>query len=375
MRVPNPARILVRVLAMIAAAMAMITPVGAGTRLKDILDVEGVRDNQLLGYGVVTGLNGTGDSLRNCAFTKQSLESMMERLGINTRNSTLNTANAAAVMVTANLPPFATSGSRIDVTVSALCDSDSLEGGVLLATPLSAADGQVYALAQGSVAIGGFTAGGNSGTALTRNIPTTGRIPNGATIERENRYDLAGQSELRLSLRNPDFTTATRVATAINAFVGSNAAAATDPATVRLRRPPGSRDMASLLSEIELIEIEPDQPARIVINEVTGVIVMGENVRVSQVAIAQGNLTIHVQEDPGVAMPNSFTSARPVVVPQSNISVSEDNADLAVMGGNGVPLRELVTGLNALGVSPRDLISILQALKASGALQAEIEIM
>ncbi|HEV7691422.1 MAG TPA: flagellar basal body P-ring protein FlgI [Hyphomonadaceae bacterium] len=371
----NPARILVRVLAVLAAAMAMVTPAGAGTRLKDILDVEGVRDNQLLGYGVVTGLNGTGDSLRNCAFTKQSLESMMERLGINTRNSTLNTANAAAVMVTANLPPFATSGSRIDITVSALCDSDSLEGGVLLATPLSAANGQVYALAQGSVAIGGFTASGNSGTALTRNIPTTGRIPNGATIERENRYDLAGQSELRLSLRNPDFTTATRVATAINAFVGSNAAAATDPATVRLRRPPGSRDMASLLSEIELIEIEPDQPARIIINEVTGVIVMGENVRVSQVAIAQGNLTIHVQEDPGVAMPNSFTSAKPVVVPQSNISVTEDNADLAVMGGNGVPLRELVTGLNALGVSPRDLISILQALKASGALQAEIEIM
>jgi flagellar P-ring protein precursor FlgI len=375
MRVSNPARFLIRSLALFATVMAMITPVGAGTRLKDIIDVEGVRDNQLLGYGVVTGLNGTGDSLRNCAFTKQSLESMMERLGINTRNSTLNTANAAAVMVTANLPPFATSGSRIDVTVSALCDSDSLEGGVLLATPLSAANGQVYALAQGPVAIGGFTAAGNSGTALTRNIPTTGRIPNGATIERENRYDLAGQNELRLSLRNPDFTTATRVATAINAFVGANAAAATDPATVRLRRPPGSRDMASLLSDIELIEIEPDQPAKIIINEVTGVIVMGENVRVSTVAIAQGNLTIHVQEDPGVAMPNSFTSAKPVVVPQSKISVSEDNADLAVMGGNGVPLRELVTGLNALGVSPRDLISILQALKASGALQAEIQVM
>jgi flagellar P-ring protein FlgI len=373
--VPTLIRSVVRGLALFAAVMAMITPVGAGTRLKDILDIEGVRDNQLLGYGVVTGLNGTGDSLRNCAFTKQSLESMMERLGINTRNSTLNTANAAAVMVTANLPPFATSGSRIDVTVSALCDSDSLEGGVLLATPLAAANGQVYALAQGPVAIGGFSAGGNSGTALTRNIPTTGRIPNGATIERENRYDLAGQSELRLSLRNPDFTTATRVATAINAFVGSNAAAATDPATVRLRRPAGSRDMASLLSEIELIEIEPDQPAKIIINEVTGVIVMGENVRVSTVAIAQGNLTIHVQETPGVAMPNSFTNAKPVVVPQTDIGIAEDVADLAVMGGNGVPLRELVTGLNSLGVSPRDLISILQALKASGALQAEIEVM
>jgi flagellar P-ring protein FlgI len=368
-------RALVRIFVLFATVFAMITPVGAGTRLKDILDIEGVRDNQLLGYGVVTGLNGTGDSLRNCAFTRQSLESMMERLGINTRNSTLNTANAAAVMVTANLPPFATSGSRIDVTVSAMCDSDSLEGGVLLATPLSAANGQVYALAQGSVAIGGFSAGGNSGTALTRNIPTNGRIPNGATIERENHYDLAGQNELRLSLRNPDFTTATRVATAINAFVGDRAASATDPATVRLRRPPSFTDMAELVAQIELLEIEPDQAARIIINETTGVIVMGENVRVSTVAIAQGNLTIHVQESPGVAMPNSFTDARPVVVPQTSIGVSEDVADLAVMGGNGVPLRELVTGLNALGVSPRDLISILQALKASGALQAEIEVM
>jgi flagellar P-ring protein precursor FlgI len=368
-------RALVRILSLFAVVLATITPVGAGTRLKDILDVEGVRENQLLGYGVVTGLNGTGDSLRNCAFTRQSLESMMERLGINTRNSVLNTANAAAVMVTANLPPFATNGTRIDVTISAMCDSESLEGGVLLATPLSGADGQVYALAQGSIAVGSFTASGNSGTSLTRNVPTSGRIPNGAIIERELPFNLAAQNELRLALRNPDFTTASRVAGAINAFVGSNAAVATDPGTVRLRRPPAFRDMAMLLAEVELLEIEPDQPARIVINETTGVIVMGENVRVSTVAIAQGNLTIQVQETPGVAMPNSFTDARPVVVPQTDIAVAEDVADLAVLGGNGVPLRELVAGLNALGVSPRDLISILQALKASGALQAEIELM
>jgi flagellar P-ring protein precursor FlgI len=368
-------RILVRSLGLFALIAAMITPAGAGTRLKDILDVEGVRENQLIGYGVVVGVNGTGDSLRNCAFTRQSLESMMERLGINTRNANLNTANAAAVMVTANLPPFSTNGSRIDVTVSAMCDSESLEGGVLIATPLLGADGQAYAVAQGSVAVGAFTASGNSGTSLTRNVPTSGRIPNGALIEREVFFDLAGQSELRLALRNPDFTTANRVAPAINAFVGSNAALATDPGTIRLRRPPSYRDMAALISEVELLEIEPDQPARIIINETTGVIVMGENVRVSTVAIAQGNLTIQVQETPGVAMPNSFTNARPVVVPQTDIGVKEDIADLAVVGGSGVPLRELVNGLNALGVSPRDLIAILQALKASGALQAEIELM
>ena len=369
-------RLIVRtVAAVVATVIATITPVGAGTRLKDIVDVEGVRENQLIGYGVVVGLNGTGDSLRNCAFTRQALESMMERLGINTRSANLNTANAAAVMVTANLPPFSTNGTRIDVTVSAMCDAESLEGGTLLATPLLGADGQAYAVAQGSVAVGAFTASGNSGTSLTRNIPTTGRIPNGGLIEREMRFDLAGQSELRLSLRNPDFTTANRIATAINAFVGVNAASATDPGTVRLRRPPAFRDMAALISQIEVLEIEPEQPARIIINETTGVIVMGENVRVSTVAIAQGNLTIQVQETPGVAMPNSFTNAPPVVVPQTDIAVAEEVAELAILGGDGVPLRELVTGLNALGVSPRDLIAILQALKASGALQAEIEVM
>jgi flagellar P-ring protein precursor FlgI len=367
-----------RALATLLVCLLAVLPGGsatAGTRLKDITDVEGVRDNQLVGYGIVFGLKGTGDSMRNCAMLKQSLESMMERMGVNTRNSTLNTKNAAAVMVTANLPPFAANGTRIDVTVSAACDAQSLEGGTLLATPLLGADGQAYASAQGSVAVGAFTASGASGTSLTRNIPTNGRVPNGATIERELRFDIAAQPELRLSLRNPDFTTANRIAGAINAFIGDNAAAALDPATVRLRRPDGFSDMASFIAQIEGLEIEPEQRARVIINETTGVIVMGENVRVSTVAIAQGNLTIQVQETPGVAMPNSFTNAKPVVVPQSNVGVMEDAAKLALVGGNGVPLRELVTGLNALGVSPRDLIVILQALKASGALQADIEVM
>ncbi len=376
--IPFPRRVIMRVTrflssVLLGAALAAL-PASAATRLKDIVDIEGVRDNQLLGYGLVVGVNGTGDSLRNCAFTRQSLEAMMERLGVNTRNSNLNTANAAAVMVTANLPPFSTNGSRIDVTVSALCDSDSLEGGVLVATPMMGADGQVYAVAQGSVAVGAFTAGGQSGTSLTRNIPTSGRIPNGALIERELGFNLAAQNEVRLALRNPDFTTARRIAGAINTFIGSQVAFVSDPATVRLSRPDAFRDMASLISEVELLQIEPDQPARIVINETTGVVVMGDNVRVSTVAIAQGNLTIQVQEQPAVSQPNAFGQGQTAIVPQTDVAVAEDVADLAILGG-GVPLSELVTGLNALGVSPRDLISILQALKAAGALQAEIELM
>lgn len=347
----------------------------AGARLKDIVDVEGVRDNQLIGYGLVVGLNGSGDSLRNSPFTRQSLESMLERLGVNSRDQTINTKNVAAVMVTADLPPFASNGSRIDVTISALGDAKSLEGGTLLVTPLLGADGEVYAVAQGSVAIGGFAASGDSGSSVTRNVPTNGRIPNGGLVELELPYSLGDQQQLRLALRNPDFTTAHRISETINSFLGVAAARATDPATVQLIRPPGYRgDMAMLLTEIERLEVEPDQPARIIINETTGIIVMGENVRVSTVAIAQGNLTISVQEQPAVSQPNAFGAGETVVVPQTDVTVAEDLADLAYIEG-GVPLRELVNGLNALGVSPRDMISILQALKAAGALQADIEVM
>ncbi len=367
-------RPLVRLAVLLFAAVMAVAPALANSRLKDIIDIEGVRENQLLGYGIVVGVNGTGDSLRNCAMTRQAIEAMMERLGSNTRNATLNTKNIAAVMVTANLPPFAASGSRIDVTISAMCDSGSLEGGTLIATPMQGADGEVYAVAQGSVAVGSFTATAASGSSLTRNVPTGGRIPNGALVERELKFDLADQTQLRLSLRNPDFTTASRVAGAINAFVGSNAAQATDSSTIQLSKPDSFANMASLISQIELLQIEPDQPARIVINEVTGVIVMGDNVRVSKVAIAQGNLTIQVDEQPAVSQPNPLAQGQTVVVPQSKITAVEDKAKLAMVGG-GVPLSQLVNGLNALGVSPRDLIAILQALKASGALQAEIELM
>jgi flagellar P-ring protein precursor FlgI len=364
-----------RLLAPLAFALGLAAQADAGVRLKDIVDIEGVRDNQLLGTGLVVGLNGTGDSLRNCPATRQQAQAMMERMGTNTRDAVMNSKNLAAVTVTANLPPFATSGSRIDVTVSALCDASSLEGGTLLVTSMQGADGQVYSVAQGSVAVGGFTASGQSGSSVTRNIPTTGRIPSGATIERQLTFDLSQQTQLRLALRNPDFTTARRIAGAINAFIGLDIAAATDPATVRLTRPREyNGDMARLLAEIEVLQVEPDQPARITINSATGVIVMSENVRVSTAAIAQGNLTIQVQETPQVSQPGPLSRGQTVVTPQTNVTVDEDSGDITYIRG-GVPLQELVNGLNALGVTPRDMISILQTLKANGALQAEIEVM
>ena len=261
------------------------------------------------------------------------------------------------------------------MTVSTLGDASSLSGGTLLATPLLGADGQVYAVAQGSVAAGGFTAGGADGSAIVRNVPTNGRIPNGAIIEREIDFDLSRQTSLRLSLRNPDLTTAQRVAGVINAYLGAEAAYASDPRTIRLTRPMGlAMDMAALLAEIEALPVQVDQPARVVIDEASGVIVMGENVRVSRVAIAQGNLTVTVQERPAVSQPAPFAEVgETVVVPQSEVAITETGTGLAIV--EGARLRELVDGLNALGVSPRDIIAILQTLKAAGALQAEIEVM
>jgi flagellar P-ring protein precursor FlgI len=364
----------------IASVAAMTAPVAAplawaGPRIKDVADFEGVRENQLVGYGLVVGLAGTGDSLRNSPFTRQSLASMLERLGVSATNGNLNTRNVAAVMVTANLPPFASQGSRIDVTVSALGDARSLAGGQLLVTPLMGADQQVYAVAQGPLAIGGFSASGQSGSSVTRGVPTAGRIASGALVEREILFDIAAQQELRLALRNPDFTTAQRIAAAINQAVGVEAARASNPGSVVLRRPPQyAGDMVSLIGRIENLEVEVDTPARIVIDETSGIVVMGENVKVSTVAIAQGNLTISIQEDPFVSQPAPFSRGTTEVVPSSGVSVDEEQGGLVVVPG-GVPLRQLVNGLNALGVSPRDMISILQALKAAGAIQAEIEVM
>ncbi len=347
----------------------------AGTRIKDITDFEGVRENQLVGYGLVVGLAGTGDSLRNSAFTRQSLEAMLERLGVAAAGANLNTRNVAAVMVTANLPPFASQGSRIDVTVSALGDARSLAGGQLLVTPLMGADQQVYAVAQGPLAIGGFAASGQSGSSVTRGVPTAGRIASGALVEREIHFDIAAQQELRLALRNPDVTTAQRIAGAINHLIGSDVARATNPGSVVLTRPADyTGDMVSLIGQIENLEVEVDTAARIVIDESSGIVVMGENVKVSTVAIAQGNLTISIQEDPFVSQPAPLSRGETTVAPSTNVSVDEEAGGLVMVPG-GVPLRQLVNGLNALGVTPRDMISILQALKAAGAIQAEIEVM
>jgi flagellar P-ring protein precursor FlgI len=360
----------------LVVTLIVAQPASAASRIKDIVDVEGIRDNLLVGYGLVVGLNGTGDTLRNAPFTQQSLTAMLERLGVNTRGSELKTDNVAAVMVTASLPPFSAQGTRIDISVSALGDATNLQGGVLLVTPLMGADGQVYAVAQGSVATGGFAAKGE-GASVVRGVPTNGRIANGAIVEREIDFKLADLQTLRLSLRNPDLTTAVRVSDAINTFLGKKAATADNPTTVQLDVPVSYHgNVVSLLTDIEQLRVEPDLPARVVIDEGSGIIVMGQDVRVSKVAIAQGNLTISVTETPQVSQPAPFAAnGQTVVVPRTAVNVDEEKGRQLALVDGSISLKELVDGLNALGVNPRDMISILQAIKAAGALQAEIEVM
>jgi flagellar P-ring protein precursor FlgI len=328
----------------------------------------------LVGYGLVVGLNGTGDSLRNSMFTQESLVAMLERLGVSTRGNALNTKNVAAVMVTATLPPFARQGSRIDVSVSALGDAKSLQGGMLLVTPLLGADGEAYAVAQGALSASGFEARGDAET-VTRGVPTAARIPAGAIIEREVGFALDDLTQIRLALRNPDFTTAERIALAINGRLGASAARAVDSATVTLPVPQSYVGrVAQLLSEIEQLAVEPDTVARILIDESSGIIVMGDNVQISRVAVAQGNLTVRVTEAPQVSQPNPLADGRTVEVPRTEIAIDEQAGNRMVALEPGVTLGDLVDGLNALGVGPRDLIGILRAIKAAGALQAEIEV-
>lgn len=348
----------------------------AQSRIKDIADFEGIRENMLVGYGLVVGLNGTGDKLTNSPFTRQSLIGMLERLGINVRDDTVKTENVAAVMVTATLPAFARAGSRVDVVVSALGDASSLLGGTLLVTPLIGADGEVYAVAQGNVAVSGFQAKGQ-GASVTKGVPTAGRIPNGSIVEREVGFELASVQSLRLTLRNPDLTTATRLAEAVNRHVGPGHARALDPATILLSVPQGrGGDVIGFMTTIEQLRVEPDQMARVVIDEHSGVIVMGENVRISTVAIAQGNLTIRITETPQVSQPQPFSATGDtVVVDRTDVEIDEGSDRKLTVLETGVSLQELVNGLNALGVGPRDMITILQAIKAAGALQAEIEVM
>jgi flagellar P-ring protein precursor FlgI len=389
----------------------------AASRIKDIADFEGVRDNMLVGYGLVVGLKGTGDTLNNSIFTRESLIGMLERLGVTARDSSLKTANVAAVMVTATLPPFARQGSRIDVVASALGDAKSLLGGTLLVTPMLGADGEIYAVAQGSVATGGFVARGQAAT-VTKGVPTAGRISNGAIVEREVGFEFDKMQVVHLMLRNPDLTTARRVSQAINARLGGDVARSTDPSTVAVQIPPRYHsDVVSLLTDIEQLQVEPDQPARVVIDEQNGVIVMGENVRISTVAIAQGSLTVRVTETPLVSQPAPFApgpagagrgagrgeggkgqgeggrgggpgvadrgeaqfapggGAATTVVPRTNIQVDEGADKRLAYVPQSVSLQQLVNSLNALGIGPRDMISILQAIKMAGAMQADIEVM
>lgn len=358
------------------AVLTAAVSASAQSRIKDVADFEGVRENLLVGYGLVVGLNGSGDTLTNSEFTKQSLVGMLERLGVKTVGSSLKTANVAAVMVTSTLPPFARQGTRIDVTVSALGDAKSLLGGTLLVTPMVGADGEVYSVAQGQLAVGGFSAQGKGGT-ITKGVPTSGRIPNGGIVERELLFDMSRLKDIRISLRNPDLTTARRISQAINGFLKLDASFSVDPGTVKLTVPkayPGGP--VALLTDIEQLRIRPDQVARVVIDEQSGVIVMGENVRISTVAIAQGNLTIRITETPQVSQPNPFANTGTTqTVDRTTIEVSEDKDRKMTVLPNSVSLQELVNGLNALGVGPRDMITILQTIKASGALQAEIEVM
>jgi flagellar P-ring protein FlgI len=371
----RPMSFLLALMFTLTTLLAPTTSAQAATaRIKDIVDVEGVRDNQLVGYGLVVGLNGTGDSLNNSPFTRQSLQAMLERLGVNTRGENMRTANVAAVMVTANLPAFATQGSRLDVSVAALGDASSLQGGTLLVTPLLGADGEVYAIAQGSVLINGFSAEGEAARVIS-GVPTTGRISSGGLIEREIGFSLGAQRSLRLSLRNPDFTTARRIALAINDFIGIPCAVPEDLATIRLTLPRNfNGNIVDLLTDIEQLMVQTDQQARIVIDENSGIIVMGKDVRVSAVAVAQSNLTVTIAETPNIVQPEPFSFGETAVEPRTDLTVNTVDSNLAVVP-DSVTLQQLVDGLNALGIGPRDLIAILQAIKATGALQAEIEVM
>jgi flagellar P-ring protein precursor FlgI len=344
-------------------------------RLKDMVDIEGVRDNMLVGYGLVVGLNGTGDSLTNAPFTGKSLVGMLERLGVNTRGDNMKTKNVAAVVVTATLPPFSAQGSKIDIAVSTLGDAKSLQGGVLLVTPLLGADGEVYAVAQGTISAGGFTAEG-AGQTVTRGVPTSGRIPSGAIVEREVNFRLTDMDQVKLSLKNPDFTTAQRVAEAINTKMATAQAEALDPRTVRLFVPPEHRrTMVAFLTNIEQLQVTPDQIAKVVIDDQAGVIVMGENVRINTVAIAQGNLTIRISEAPQVSQPSPLSQGgSTATVARTSIDVNEGQDKRMTVLQSGVSLHELVQSLNALGVGPRDMITILQSIKAAGALQADLEV-
>ncbi len=345
----------------------------AQVRIKDIASFEGVRDNHLIGYGLVVGLQGTGDSLNASPFTREAIIGMLERLGVaNLENTQLNTENTAAVMVTANLPPFARRGSRIDVTVSSLGDAADLRGGTLLVTPLTGADGEIYAVAQGPIATSGFLAQGNAAS-IVDGVPTTARLDSGAIVEREIEFELAALNSFRIALHDPDFTTATRIKTAVDEVLGPGRAQVKDPGTVEITLP-GKSDLVQTIAAVENQPVSPDMIARVVVDDRSGTIVIGANVRIGQVAVSQGGLTVVVQERFAVSQPEAFTvGGTTVVVPETDIEVQERQGGFTVLEGE-VSLQDLVNGLNAIGVTARQTISILQAIKAAGALHAHLEI-
>ena len=357
----------------IAALSLFIVPAGATSRIKDLANIEGVRQNQLIGYGLVVGLNGSGDTLNNVPFTKQSLQAMLERMGVNIRGANIRTGNVAAVMVTGNLPAFSTQGTRMDVPCLRSATPEPA-GRHPARHPAARRRRQRLRGRPGSLAIGGFAAEGEAAK-IVRGVPTVGRISNGAIIEREIDFALNRLPNVRLALRNADFTTAKRIAAAVNDFLGNKTAEPVDPSTMLLNVPKEFKgNVVALLTEIEQLQVEPDIGAKIVIDERSGIIVMGRDVRVATVAIAQGNLTITVSESRQVSQPLPFSRGTTQVVPRSRVGVEEEGKRLAVVK-DGVSLQQLVDGLNALGIGPRDMIAILQAMKAAGAIQADIEVM
>jgi flagellar P-ring protein precursor FlgI len=371
---PWSLKMTVTVLLVVTAAIFLISDAHA-VRIKDIVDIKGVRQNQLVGYGLVVGLEGTGDS-DDSLFTIQSLASLLEKMGVTVQTKDIeDVENVAAVMVTADLPPFASLGSRFDVLVSSIGDAENLQGGTLLFTPLKGADGKVYAVAQGPVSTGGFTVSGNSGDQIQKNFPTVGRVVGGALVEKEIQSDFNRKNSLTLALHQPDFTTASRVAEAINRAFYSPLAQTENAGSIHVSVPENYLgNTVQFVTLIESLGVTPDMVSKVVVNERTGTVIMGENVRITTIAIAHGNLSIQIDESQNVSQPLPFSrGGQTVVTPESELMVQEGKNPIFLVE-SGVSIGEVVKALNALGVSPRDLIAIFQALKAAGALQAELEI-
>ncbi len=380
------------VLLIVLLIFVIVPSAGYSARIKDITSIKGIRQNQLLGYGLIIGLNGTGDK-GGTKFTIQGLVNMLEHMGVHVDPDEVKVKNVAAVVVSAKLPPFARIGKKIDVTLSSIGDAKSLQGGTLLLTPLKGVDGKVYALAQGPVSIGGYSAGGAAGGGVTKNHPTVGKISGGANIEKEIPLSIMSQNEMTIMLNNPDFNTADRAAKAINLQIGENVAKPIDPGTLKFRIPEKfQNNVVNLIAQIGEIQVEPDSIAKVIVNEKTGTVVVGENVRIQKVAVAHGNLSINIKENKNVSQPQPFAPSGEGVAPQqmqdgtvvapggstvvtseSQVAVAEENSRLLLIP-KGRTIGELVNALNAIGVTPRDLITILQAIKAAGALQGELEI-